>query len=118
MMKQFLIKHWISVVFIGLLTFFYFEKAQDSKQKTQIINQVMDIHEEDKRELDAEIDSLVILLKGSMERVDTLSAKYREVEIKLNKIRYEKFKVNTTVPTYTDAKLDSIISNHRHIRSK
>ena len=117
-MKQFLIKNWVTLVFMGILAFFYFDKAQDSKDKTRIIEHIMETHEMDKDTIDKKIEILEDLVNGSHERINIMDSSNKDLVIQINKIRYEKNKSNLDIPTYADRKLDSIIANHRHTRSQ
>ena len=114
MIKQFLIKNWLWAIVFGLMAFFYFEKSQESRAKDQIIDEVIENHERDKRELDQTISSITHTVRTLNGEVDSLDARSSEIETELKRIQNERTKVSRTVPTYTDTQLDSILTNHRH----
>lgn len=112
MIKQFLIKNWLWVVFIGIMAFLYLEKSRESSSKDKIIETVIREYDEKKSGLDIVLDSLESTLEQQKKRAEETNEKYKGIEEILETLRNERTKINIDVPSYNDTKLDSILTNY------
>lgn len=106
--------NWKWILIGAAFIFIYGDQYLDNQQKEEIIDEVVKRHEEDKKKLDEEIervgDSLTVLKNKDI----VLQKKYDSIQSSIKRIRDERRDTQDAIPTYSDRKLDSILSNYRH----
>lgn len=112
MLKSLILKNWLSIVLIGLTAFLVMENMKVHG----IVEDIKEGYEEDKEYQERRIDSLKTEATKNLTKIKKLDTAYYRTLSELEVIKNERNKITHTVPTYSDVKLDSIISNYSRPR--
>lgn len=107
-------QNWKWILVIGVAIFIYSDQYMSNSQKDEIIDEVVKRHEEDKKKLDEKLSNMVDSLRVLKDKDRVLQGKYDSIELSIKEIRDERTRTQADIPTYSDRKLDSILSNYRH----
>lgn len=114
MIKQFLIKNWMWIVLAGVVLFVYMEQNSQNRAKDDIIEGVKKENYRQIAKAQQRIDSLIKVVHDTKKELEFIDSAYSKVAKDVKILQHERIKIINTVPTYSDAKLDSILTNYRH----
>lgn len=117
-MTKFLKDNWFWVLIIGVFLGLYISekvgRSIDAEDNRKIINKMIERYEEDK----GKIDQKIISIDSSISKTDSTIDKSYNTSLmileEIKKIKNERTEVSDNVPSLSERKLDSIITNYRH----